>query len=314
MLNVNIKKTILFSHYKAEFFLFLATILWGGTFPVIKVGLEWIDPYFLIFLRFLIAFLILNIVLIIKRNILKTYLLKYRILINGMILGLIGFFSYLTQTYGLQYTTPSRSAFITQTLIIFVYLFQFIFLKKVVLRNQWLSLIIIILGSYILFFGFRFNDIFSSNTLKGDIYTLFCAIGFALYIVLIDQIKKDELLSIIYIHFLVIVILSFIWIYNYSITLMNLNLISIGAIFYLSIPATLITTLILFYFQPKVTPVKASIIYALEPVFATIFSILFLKSIYTLQDFLGSSLIFLGSIIGEINTLKFNKNSINKVK
>ncbi|GIX42464.1 MAG: hypothetical protein KatS3mg129_2197 [Leptospiraceae bacterium] len=134
----------------------------------------------------------------------------------------------------------------------------------------------------------------------GDLYTLFCAIGFAIYIIIIDSIKSEEFLSIVLLHFFVIVICSLILIQYESLNLLEFNFNVYFSVLYLSIPATLITTLILFYYQPQTTPVKASILYAMEPVFATIFSIIFLNIIYTIQDFIGSVLIFIGSIFGAL--------------
>ncbi len=298
MLNVNIKKTILFSDYKAEFFLLVATILWGGTFPVIKYGLEWMDPFLLIFLRFFIAFMILSFFILVgwiktKKN------LNLSILVKSLLLGLIGFFSYFTQTYGLLFTTPHRSAFITQLLIIFVYIFQFIFLKKMITKYQWFSLGMILLGSYILFFGFRLEDLFFTKTFKGDFYTFLCAIGFAIYIIIVDFIKQEEFFLVLFYHFFFISIFSSFFLFVYPVEFqLNFNILfSIG---YLSILATLVASMILFYYQPQTTPVRASIIYALEPVFASIFAILFLKINFTVQEFIGISIIFIGSLIGEM--------------
>jgi len=299
MLNVNIKKTILFSDYKAEFFLLIATILWGGTFPVIKHGLEWLDPFLLIFLRFFIAFMILSFLVLMGWIKIKKNLLNLSIIFKSLVLGAIGFFSYFTQTYGLLYTTPHRSAFITQLLIIFVYIFQFILLKKMITRYQWLSLGLILLGSYILFFGFRLEDPLFTKTFKGDFYTFLCAIGFAIYIILVDFIKQDEFFLVLLYHFFFIFIFSSFFLFVYPVELqINSNVVfSVG---YLSILATLLTSMILFYYQPQTTPVRASIIYALEPVFASIFAIIFLSVNFTMQEFIGSLTIFLGSLIGEM--------------
>lgn len=301
MLNVNIKNTILFSNYKAEFFLLLSTILWGSTFPIIKIGLHWFDPFILIFLRFFIALFMMTLLFIFDIIPLRG-LWNRSILIKGLALGFIGFLSYLSQTLGLQYTTPPRSAFITQMLIIFVYLFQFIFLRKAILTIQWLSLILILLGSYILFFGFNFDFYQNLNhNFKGDLLTFLCAIGFALYIIMIDGVQKHEFFSVVWIHFFVISLFPLFFTKSIYI---DWNVISLGSILYLSIFTTLLTTLILFYYQPQTTPVRASILYSLEPVFATLFSIFIIHSKLTFIEITGSILIFIGSIIGEIKITK----------
>ncbi len=80
---------------------------------------------------------------------------------------------------------------------------------------------------------------------------------------------------------------------------LKINPVIIFSLLYLSIPATLIATLILFYFQPKTTPVRATILYALEPVFATVFSY-FINIEFTFYEYIGSILIWIGAIIGQI--------------
>ncbi len=41
--------------YHAELMLILATMIWGGTFSALKMGLEHTSPFYLVALRFLIA-------------------------------------------------------------------------------------------------------------------------------------------------------------------------------------------------------------------------------------------------------------------
>lgn len=53
---------------KAVLFTVLAGFLWDTSFPAIKVGLQYMDAYTFVFLRFLIASLIMLAVMLLKRN------------------------------------------------------------------------------------------------------------------------------------------------------------------------------------------------------------------------------------------------------
>lgn len=282
-------------------------MLWGGSFPVIKIALASMDPYLLIFLRFFVAFWLSLAIFLWKSSLKKVF--KKQTLTVGILLGIVGFFSYFTQTKGLEFTTPPRSAFITQSLILFVYVFQKAFLKKEITLLQWGSLVLIVFGNLLMFYPYLRDSVdFSYSIILGDGLTLLCAVGFASYILLIDGIKEN-FFSIMIVHFFVIFGFSFLFSDMFGILeeVKNFDITIILSILYLSLFSTLITTGIMFYYQPKVSPVQASIIYSLEPVFALIFSLVFLKTQITIFEGFGALFLFVGSFVGELNPSLFQK-------
>lgn len=88
----------------------LTTFLWGTTFVVTKAVLGRFPASQLIFARFLIA------------AILFLPFLRFgrRLWLAAIELGVLLWLGYATQTIGLQYTTVSRSAFITALHVILV--------------------------------------------------------------------------------------------------------------------------------------------------------------------------------------------------
>lgn len=293
MSNFSIKKTNFFFSFKAEFFLFFSTILWGLTFPFSKILLKSFHPLEIIFFRFFIASIILFLFLKIKNNLKLNFINLY----YGIILGIFGFFGYYFQTKGLLYTTPQRSAFFTQTYIFFIYFIEFLLKKSKIKKEQWFSMILIIAGTYLLFFNFDLHfELLYRETLYGDLLTILSALCFSIYLILIDKVKQG-IFNIILIHFFVIAFISFLFT---QISLRTINLEEVYLLFFLAIPATLITNLILFYFQPQIQSIQASLLYAMEPIFALLFSFLFLKTSFTLNEFIGSLIIIFGSIYGNI--------------
>ena len=86
--------------------LVLCTVIWGGTFPAVKYALESCSPWLIVAMRFAIAGVLFALFL---RGAIRNF--NWQILSRGIILGLFFFAGFGLQTLGLQYTSPSRSAF-----------------------------------------------------------------------------------------------------------------------------------------------------------------------------------------------------------
>jgi len=101
----------------------------GGTFVMMKNLLSREAALNVLSWRFIIATLFL--LLIIPQRLPDKKTFK-----NGLILGAALFGGYLFQTFGLIYTTPARSAFITGLSVILVPFFSFILLKTKLKKEQ----------------------------------------------------------------------------------------------------------------------------------------------------------------------------------
>ena len=159
----------------AEFSLFIITIIWGLGFPITKLAVNYgFQANTIMVGRFLTATIILG--LIYARRL--KYLNK-TILIFGTITGLFLFFGFFFQTLGSVYTTPSKNGFITQLNIVFVPYLYFLFFKKKVDIFNIVSVLIAIVGMFILSYS---AEGFSGVNI-GDVYTFLCAIMVAFNVV-----------------------------------------------------------------------------------------------------------------------------------
>ncbi|HXC61402.1 MAG TPA: DMT family transporter, partial [Nitrospiria bacterium] len=129
----------------AELFLVGATFIWGGTFVIVKVGLEDISPMLLVAVRFSIAAILFSL-LFYK----KIFPMNRAVFRKGSWLGLLLFLGFILQTVGLNDTTPSKSAFITGTLVIFTPIFQLIIEKRAPKVGHILGIIIVTIGLWFL--------------------------------------------------------------------------------------------------------------------------------------------------------------------
>ena len=99
----------------ADLALLLVAKIWGSGFIVNKNTLDYLSPIYIIILRFPLASFVLGLIFY-KRLITITGAdLK-----AGVIIGILLFCAFLFQTIGLQYTTVSKSAFITASNVVMV--------------------------------------------------------------------------------------------------------------------------------------------------------------------------------------------------
>ena len=111
---------------KAVFYTLLAGILWGTSFPVIKVGLDYMTPYTFVFLRFLVAALVMVVIMVAARKL--TLPSKQWKLI--LFLGVINGIAYVMQYIGMNYTTAAKAALFISLDVVWVAMMSPIILKE----------------------------------------------------------------------------------------------------------------------------------------------------------------------------------------
>ena len=109
----------------AVFLTILAGVLWGTSFPAIKIGLEFVDPYMFVFLRMLLAS-VLTLLIAFATNNFDVSLAKEK---SIWYLGLLNGFSYLIQYVGMNYTTASKSSLLINLSAVWVGHFELVNLE-----------------------------------------------------------------------------------------------------------------------------------------------------------------------------------------
>ncbi|MED3564008.1 DMT family transporter, partial [Bacillus xiapuensis] len=110
---------------RADLMLLLITFFWGSSILLTKIGLQYMQEYNLIALRFFIAFLISGIVFFKHLLKMNVQTLKY-----AFILACILFFVYVFATFGTKYTSISNAGFLMSLAVIFIPIISIIFLKQ----------------------------------------------------------------------------------------------------------------------------------------------------------------------------------------
>lgn len=277
--------------YTAELILFTATFIWGGTFVIVKLGLEDISPLLLTALRFSLAALLFS--LLFYKHLLK---IDRDVIYKGSILGFLLFIGFATQTIGLKYTTASKSAFITGMFVIFTPLFQLLIEKKSPHRANLIGIGIVSVGLWLLTepSGNGFN--------VGDGLTLSCAVVFGLYIVALDIVsKRYDIIQLAFLQMVSCAVLSWVSLGMLESPLFRPTPNALWGLIYLTILATVVTTYVQTRFQRDTTPTRAAIIFTIEPVWAAILAYFSLQEKLGIVGMLGAGLIVAGILISEVS-------------
>lgn len=295
--------------YVGESALLFNTLIWGGTFALIKNSFTDISPLLFLGLRFSIATLILLPFIYSSLKITNK-----KTILAGAILGAFYFSGFAAQTFGLNLTTATKSGFITGTFVVFIPILQLIIEKR---KPKWfnlLSVLLVLLGLVML--SSKGNNVLEfirqlgKDFNLGDLLTLICALLFAFQVVYVDVFtKKYDYLPMVFVQLLITGIGGFILTYIFSISSMEeirfaINANVIGSVLYTSIFASIIATVIQLKFQKTVSPTKAGIIFSIEPIFAAIFAYFLLSEKISNFGLAGCVLIFIGLIVSEIFSIK----------
>ncbi len=291
--------------YTGEAALLFMTIIWGGTFVIVKESLNDISSMLFITIRFSIAASLLIAFLFVKK-----IQIDKKTLVSGIILGFFLFSGFFFQTIGLKLTTATKSGFITGALIVFIPFVQIIVEKKIPSKGAIIGIVLVLLGLLFLSSGGTSITNFLTELGKsfnlGDILTLICALFFAFHIVFIDVyspkhnfwvLLTTQLTTVAVLGLIASLIFS-----SMSLEAIHIDLTKylIFGLLYTSILATLLNVGLQTRFQKVVSPTKAGIIYSFEPIFAAIFAFFLLGEKITNFAWVGCTLIFLGLIVAEL--------------
>ena len=274
----------------AQILLVFVTLIWGVTFIMVKDALNDAGPFAFSTMRFAIAGILT--LFIVNRSILNLTKIE---ITGGVICGICLFGGYAFQNFGLMQTTASKSAFITSVSVLMVPFLLYVFNIQKIKLKVWVAVILATLGLYFLL------DPRGGTMNWGDILTFGCALGFAAHIIFQGYyVKKNvRILPFFLVQAWVVAGLSFInsLIFEPIFAIWSPRLIS--ALLVTGIAATFIAILIMIWAQQILNPSETAIIFSLEPVFATVFAIIFAGEILGLWGYIGGGLIVLAVAYGE---------------
>lgn len=276
--------------------LILVTVIWGGGFVASDIALESMKPFQIMMVRFLLASVLMG---VISRGQQKSEeKLKDRAgaIKAGVLMGVTLFMGFAFQIIGLQYTTPSKNAFLTALNVVIVPFIAFVILKKKIGAKGIIGAVMSVLGVALL----SLNGDFTVSL--GDGLTLLCAVGFAFQIFFTSEFVKKYPASVLNtVQMFTAFVLSAISLMIFGENDFHVTTQGWLSVLYLGVVSTTICYLLQTACQKYIDETKAAIILSMESVFGTIFSIMILHEVVTVRMIIGCAVILAAVIISNMS-------------
>ena len=250
-------------------------LIWGLTFPVIKIALDSSSAFSFNTVRFLLASLFF---LPIAR----------KLSIDGLKIGLMVFLGYTFQTVGLEFTTATNAGFITTLYVVFTPVISLLLYGERIDAVDAALAFTALSGAYLIS-GY-------GSAALGDVLILLCAIFFAAEIAMISHYSKSlnptELAfsQVLATGFLSAIPASLKW-------RMEFNSDVVVAIAITAFFATFLAKMLQNHLQRYTASFDAAIIFSLEGVFAYMFSAVMLAETLTARQYAGAALIVASAML-----------------
>lgn len=274
---------------KYNLLLVFTAMIWGSAFVAQKSG-GTIGGFTYNGIRTLLGGLVLIPVYFLLR---KNKEMKSSI-IGGIFCGLALFIASNLQQFGINNTSASKAGFITSLYAIIVP-FLSVFLHKKIRPIVWLSVVISLIGLYLLNYS---AEGLSINI--GDIQLMLCALAFAFQILIIDH-YSDHVNGVLMsaTQFIVSGILSIVCMFLFEKPQINAILASWWPIVYAGVFSSAIAYTLQIVGQRYVPPTEASLIFCLESVFSLLAGTIFLHERMKVINYIGCLLIFIAVVLSQ---------------
>lgn len=274
----------------AEWALVAVTMIWGATFLIIRNALSTTGPLFFVGVRFGSAAIVMA---ILSRGVLKG--ITVREVCAGAAIGASLFAGYALQTFGLQSITASKSAFITAFYVPMVPIFQWLIMRRPPGVMAWLGIVFAFFGVVLL----AGPEGASLGFGEGELLTFIGAVAVALEIVLISYFAGDvNLWRVTVVQVAVASLLSFACIPAMSEGVPSFSWVFVVSACGLGL-ASAIIQLVMNWAQKNISPTRATVIYAGEPIWGGAFGWLAGERL-PLSGILGGALIVIGVLVSDL--------------
>ncbi|HWL23997.1 MAG TPA: DMT family transporter [Ureibacillus sp.] len=275
--------------FKANILLVIVTMFWGMSYMFMVMGLESLEVFNTVALRSFIAFVLAGMIFYKKLLNIDRKIILYGIIQAFFLVGAIGL-----PMMGVMTTPTANAGFLVSLTVVLVPIMSSLIDKKLPTKTVSMAIICTMIGIIIL-------TVNHSLTFQiGDIFCLLTALSYSIYIILNSKFTKkvDPLTFGIYQMGFATVIAGIICLLFET---PKIPFSSSGwiAILGLGILCSAFGFIGQTVAQVYTTPTHTGLIFSLEPIFASIFAVLFLGEALTSRLLIGGLLIFVGNIIAQ---------------
>lgn len=273
----------------AELLMVLVTVFWGSSYLFMAIGLDSIEVFNLIALRFGLGFIAAG--LIFFRQLRKVSKITIRYALQ---LGFILFVVFTCITIALHSTTTTNAGFLVSLTVIFVPLLNAFLFKHKINTKLTISIVLAIAGIAFLTIQLPFHMAF------GDLLCIIAALCYAIHIIVVGRATAMEQIDTLQ---LGILQLGFAGLFGLLFSLIfetpALPSSTKGwmAILVLSIVCSALGFTLQVIAQKYISSARTGLIFSLEPVFAALFGFLFAQETLSFKGYLGALLVLFSIVI-----------------
>ena len=281
---------------RADLALLFCSLVWGGTFIVVKDALADVSIFAYLAVRFALAALIMAVMFWRTLRSLDRHALW-----AGVQIGFFMFGGYAFQTTGLKFTTASKAAFITGSSVVLVPVFLAAFGRRRINMWIWLGAFSALAGLYFLMIP---PEGFGSLN-RGDAIALGCAVMFALHVIFIGQYVERHSVGVLsFLQVATTAVLATLAVPILAAGWEAPRLVWSGKLIFAVLITAIGSTVIGFSFQTwaqqYTTPTHTAIFISLEPVFAVITAWIVAHERLSPRVWVGAGLILVGIVLAEL--------------
>ena len=280
----------------AELALVVTTLIWGTTFILVKDALAEIAPVRFLVLRFALSAAFLFAIALLARARIDRATWRGGLLAAGPFAAV-----FLFQTIGLLWASPATSAFITAMAVVLVPVFSVVFLGRRLDAWTWIGVLTAFVG-------------LGALTLKGDLtvgpgelLTLGTAIFGAIHVLVLERVSPGrsavaltavQVLGAVAICALALP-LDRVLLGRPDGLLDPLGAGLWGVVLFMAVVGTAVTFFLQTWAQARMSATRVGVLFALEPVFALLFSVAMGREAFTARGVAGMVLILAGMLVVE---------------
>ena len=296
---------------RGSLLLLLGAMIWGAAFVAQRVGMENLGPLCFNGIRMLMAALLLLPVIRIADRLRpngspKAAFFPEKQLNAGLLCGLLLFVSSTLQQIGLVYTTAGKAGFITALYVVLVPIAGWVFFRKNPGRWIWLSVLLAILGLFLICVPPELNLALN----RGDLYVLLCALCFTGHILAVDHFSPlVDPLRLSCSQFFICGILSLLP--GLFLEEISLNAVRAAMIplLYAGVLSGAVAYTLQIIAQKDTNPTVASLMMCLESVFALLTGALVLGERMSSRESAGCLIMFVAVVLAQLSPLLKRKRN-----
>ncbi len=250
---------IKFKNYTNLIPLFLIQVVWGSYFLIAKDLQKEVNIYFLHFARFLLLSIIF-----------LPFALKYlkdkRLIMGGIVCGLLLAANNYLLNLGLNITLSVNAAFIIGLSLVFTTLIEALIFKEKMNKFKWIASASALIGMWFITGGVKGFDLGDAILILSTIFGAFHVIGADKYL---DQ--KSHVIAFVFWQMIICAIVGlFMAIFFGNFNLPPLTTTNISEFLYIALVSMGLGMVVLMWTQERVNPIIVSLIFLFETIFGAI--------------------------------------------